>query len=737
MDVSRTLLKPSKTESVKPIDIEQLVKEASDLIGPVWPLKNGIACNPLLGSEHKEFWEAIEEAEALFSNLKPSTRVNEEKVNRHFIKWIQAFLDQGQATWKMPDRHLGFYRCWRLLAPYDRLLIRSEQSKKTLASFSEDPEAAIECGMKQLGIQKNDRVKYLAEQLAQLPGWAGYVKWQTDWQSERSRYPIDLIQFLAVRIVIACVIEKQIEAKGQIKKKSLSKRPWTKEKIERQEDEYRSELIGKLCDQANKESFSFRKESPLGQLVFCIDVRSESFRKQLEAQGNWETFGFAGFFGIPISLKKSDSLEKTPSCPVLLKPRHDVLEISSYSIFSKSISKIRSVLLGFYKGLKYQFGTPFALAEAIGPWSGAWMAFKSLNPKAAYALQELHEKKHTHNFCCLEKSISLKEQIEYAQSALSMIGLTEDFAPIVIFCAHGSTVQNNPHASALNCGACGGNPGGPNARLIASILNSYPVRSELNKRGIQIPEETLFLGAEHDTTTDNVTLFCHETDIARQPNLIQRLEEDLKRAQLANATVRMLLLGSVKGAKEAIRKSVDWSETRPEWGLAKNAAFLVAPRTLTENLDLKSRCFLHSYDWRSDSDGTSLETILTAPMVLAEWINTQYFFSVFNPVAFGSGSKITHNVVGKIGVMQGNGSDLMHGLPLQSINSNDIEPYHIPMRLLTVVLAPKSRIDGIIKKHLTLQNLFFNQWVKLVVIDPTDLKAYQLQEQGVWNEIPG
>jgi hypothetical protein len=362
---------------------------------------------------------------------------------------------------------------------------------------------------------------------------------------------------------------------------------------------------------------------------------------------------------------------------------------------------------------------------------------KSLNPQGAYALQELHQKKGTHEFCCLEESISLKEQIEYAQSALSMIGLTQDFAPIVIFCGHGSTVQNNPHASALNCGACGGNAGGPNARLIASILNSSQVRSELNKRGIQIPEETLFLGAEHDTTTDNVTLFSHETAIARQPNVIERLQEDLKRAQLSNTSIRMPLLGSLKGSKEAIRKSVDWSETRPEWGLAKNGAFVVGPRTLTENLDLKSRCFLHSYDWRSDSDGTCLETILTAPMVVAEWINTQYFFSVFNPVAFGSGSKITHSVVGKIGVMQGNGSDLMHGLPLQSIHSNDIEPYHIPMRLLTVVLAPKARIDAIVQKHATLQDLFFNQWVKLVAIDPADLKAYQLQEQGVWSEIQG
>lgn len=737
MNVSATILNHFSDDFENSIDVRELVKEASAFIGPVWPLKNGIACNPLLGLENKEFWDAVEETEALFCNSKTFATLNSAKVNRHFIKWIQAFLDQGQATWKMPDRHLGFYRCWCLLAPYDRLLIRNNEDREMLLSFPEDPESAIEFGMERLGIQNSDRVKYLTCELAQLPGWAGYVKWQTEWQAELPLYQIDLFQFLAVRIAISCLVEEQVEKVEKFEKKALSEPLWTKQKIETQEDEYKIELVGKLRNEVKKESFSFRKENPLGQLVFCIDVRSESFRKQLEAQGNWETFGFAGFFGVPVSLKEKESSEKYPSCPVLLKPRHDVQQISSHSVFFKSIYKMRSVLTGFYKGLKYQFGTPFALAEAIGPWSGIWMAFKSLNPKTAYAFQALHQKKGIHDFCSLEESIPLKDQIAYAESALSMIGLTEDFAPIVIFCGHRSTVQNNPHASCLNCGACGGNAGGPNARIIASILNSSEVRSALNRKGIRIPETTLFLGAEHDTTTDSVTLFVNPADVSRQPTLIEKLKRDLKSAQLANTSVRMSFLGSIKGAKEAIRKSIDWSETRPEWGLAKNAAFLVGPRTLTQNLDLKSRCFLHSYDWRLDSEGIALEAILTAPMVVAEWINTQYFFSAFNPVAFGSGSKITHNVVGKIGVMQGNGSDLMHGLPLQSIYSNDIEPYHIPMRLLTVVLAPKTRIDAIIKKHLNLQHLFFNQWVKLVVIDPADLKSYQLKEQGVWVEISG
>jgi len=180
MNASETLLKPTTVESKKTHDIGELVRQASTLIGPVWPLKNGIACNPLLGLEHKEFWESIEETESLFSHFKPFTSLNEAKVNRHFIKWIQAFLDQGQATWKMPDRHLGFYRCWHLLAPYDRLLIRTNTHRKILASFPEDPENAIELGMKQLGVENNNEVEYLAGQLAQLPGWAGYVKWHTD-----------------------------------------------------------------------------------------------------------------------------------------------------------------------------------------------------------------------------------------------------------------------------------------------------------------------------------------------------------------------------------------------------------------------------------------------------------------------------------------------------------------------------------------------------------------------------
>ncbi|OYV54027.1 MAG: hypothetical protein B7X00_01760, partial [Legionella sp. 21-45-4] len=147
------------------------------------------------------------------------------------------------------------------------------------------------------------------------------------------------------------------------------------------------------------------------------------------------------------------------------------------------------------------------------------------------------------------------------------------------------------------------------------------------------------------------------------------------------------------------------------------------------------RCFLHSYSWEQDTDGDLLETILTAPMVVAEWINMQYLFSTVDNVSFGSGSKITHNIVGKLGVMQGNASDLMHGLPLQSVKSSDGVDFHQPQRLLTVIYAPKKRVEGIIQKQDILQRLFYNGWVNLVVIDPTQNKAYQLGRTRGWHVI--
>ena len=326
-------------------------------------------------------------------------------------------------------------------------------------------------------------------------------------------------------------------------------------------------------------------------------------------------------------------------------------------------------------------------------------------------------------------NISLSDQCSYAESALRMIGLTKNFASIVVLCGHGSTTENNAFATALDCGACGGRHGASNARILATILNDIKVREILAQKQIIIPRETIFIAAEHNTTNDEVMLYnCSDIDG------IDQLKHNLKLAGKINSKFRCDHMDVKGGSKQAKLRSINWSQVRPEWGLAKNAAFIIAPRSLTEEVDLEGRCFLHSYDYTQDIDGASLNVILTAPMIVAQWINAQYLFSSLNNVAYGAGSKITTNITGKIGVMQGNASDLMTGLPLQSVYISDIKAYHETQRLMTVVYAPRLMIDKIIDSQDILKKLFGNDWITLSCIDPEDNQIYFLKRDMRWEK---
>ncbi|WP_270937509.1 putative inorganic carbon transporter subunit DabA, partial [Falsiroseomonas oryzae] len=332
--------------------------------------------------------------------------------------------------------------------------------------------------------------------------------------------------------------------------------------------------------------------------------------------------------------------------------------------------------------------------------------------------------------------MSPAEQVATAEGALRIMGLTTGFAPVVVLCGHGGQAVNNPFAAGLDCGACGGNRGGPNARIMAEILNDAEVRRGLAARGIAIPTETVFLAAEHNTTTDEVTIW-NAGQAASQGTILARLQADLATARAAATEERLARLPGDAAADPvaaAERRAADWAQVRPEWALARNAAFIVADRGFTKRLDLEGRCFLHSYDWRADADGAALEVILTAPMVVAEWINTQYYFSTVDNAVFGAGSKVTHNVVGGFGVMQGNASDLMTGLPAQSVESADGLPYHEPLRLMTVVRAPRARVEALITKHRILQTLFGNGWVALLVADPETGQFLRRNRDGSWRD---
>lgn len=740
------------TKSKQQTDVVTIVNNAAQCLAPVWSLKTFIACNPLKGFEFMPFEEALSEGGRLFDSQQAGPKL--ERVNRALIKWCGVLLDVGQATIKAPNRDKGFYAAFVSLCLFDRTLHGGCKKIKTwLENLPEHSDEAVILCLKKLGVTPEHYDSFIKATLAFLPGWAGYVKWRSEvkcLEKDDGFCPVTLVDFVAVRLILTLVLWPEVHSDNKGTEKPCSTYVRQLAQIIESEQTYQHELIQQLLTQLTKNNYSKTRADV--QLVFCIDVRSEPFRRSLESLGSYETFGFAGFFGIPARIHDFNEGVSKDSCPVLLSPRYDIKEQPISQAFSQ-LKKSRKgkarlkMLRKVYCDLKYHFATPFALVETLGVWCGLGMLAKTIFPSLTNQIrqgflnrwspslptQPIIQSDHS----SLVYGMSQADQAVYGEAVLKMMGLTQNFSKVVVLCGHRSTTENNPYASALDCGACGGHHGGANAKILAAILNSQSVRQALMQRGIAIPEDTLFYAAEHDTTTDKVILFNTESERESHAAILRNLTRDLSMARRINTQTRCQAMGidSSDPVLTTLSRSSDWAQVRPEWGLARNAAFIIGTRQLTRNINLAGRCFLHSYDWTQDEEGLSLETILTAPMVVAQWINTQYLFSTLDNVSYGSGSKITHNVTGLLGIMQGNGSDLMHGLPLQSVNSSDEAAYHQPQRLLTLVHAPRASVSLIIARQEILKRLFFNGWVTLVVIEPSEEIAYKLDREGHWQVI--
>jgi uncharacterized protein YbcC (UPF0753/DUF2309 family) len=709
--------------------IDRIKKDAAsawEKIAPSWPIQNIIACNPLLGFEHLKFDEALKEGAEIFQNGNHSEALSE--VNRISIKWLQVYFDQGQTIIEAPQREFGFFKSWIELAEFDQELHCGDLKKiKAIKEINRDSTKAIADCLNMLEVEDKDREKFLTILLSSLSGWSAYTKYLANWSYSKNEAIAN--DYLAFRLVITAMIYPNAKEIVQKSNPEIAKTVSAKlEEIKEKEAAFQRDLLSKI--EVQNPAKSTKKAD--AQFVFCIDVRSEPVRRIIESIGNYQTLGFAGFFGVATDIHDDVTQETNPSCPVLLTPKYSVtqgINCSHKSHKSKTRHHKKTVIKKTYQSLKYNFATPLPLAEAMGIWSGLMMLGKTIKPY----LPKLDRRK---NEIELAKDVDLDQidpldRVNIAAGALKTMGLTENFSEIVVLCGHGSFTENNSFATALDCGACGGRHGDGNARILAKILNDKNVRTSLAQSNIKIPRETKFVAGRHNTTNDEIAIFEDETFDEK----IAKIKQDLAFVRNISCFRRMhqmeVFCPETKAAKAADIRGRSWSQTRPEWGLAKNAAFIAAPRELTANIDLDGRAFLHSYNWKIDHDNSALDLILNAPMVVAQWINSQYLFSTLDNVSFGAGSKITHNIVGKIGVMQGNGSDLMNGLPMQSLFLNDQQKYHEPLRLTTIVYAKPEMINSVIAKSPKLQNLFGNDWVALFCIDPSDKKILKLESSSL------
>ncbi|WP_411968182.1 DUF2309 domain-containing protein [Haloferax sp. YSSS75] len=781
--------------------IHDIIEQAATSVGSVWPIHSFVTANPLSGFEDRPFYEAVQQAEDLFggdgypsadvfraaldtgqidpetlrSELrahgyeeKPSTLLTRmeteaeqtpedddqsphDAVDAVLTKWLSAFLDEGQATWPMPNRERGFYAAFRSAARYDRSL----PDRSAVDGLPDDPAQAIEQAVSTY--PRDQLVDIFEFHLGRLPGWTGFVKQRAAsggaWQTT---YPITLTEYLAVRLVLTDCFDASL-APPTYPTESTRTEGSTQEDddvplpelwLNAWEATYRTQLVEAITEQRQSASTPADGETavtlgdggrPDAQLVFCIDTRSEVIRRHVENAGAYETYGYAGFFGIPMRYEAYDADATIDACPPILDAQHYVADEPAdecghehgrnrFDTWADSSRATTNVL----KSLKSNASTVFSFVESAGVGYGLALTARTLFPARVYDFLSATSERvpSDADFCepaldydpdgdgALPHGLSTTEKVEYAATAFDLMGWDE-FARVVAFVGHASQTANNPFESSLDCGACAGNAGGPSARVLAAICNDDEVKSALRDRGFDIPSDTVFVAGEHNTTTDDVTLFTasvpesHESDV-------EQLRSDLETARAGAAAERTESMdASTAGTRETERRATDWAETRPEWGLAGNAGFVVGPRSLTEDLDLGGRSFLHSYDWQADESGEALAAIVGGPMVVTQWINMQYYFSTVDSAVYGSGSKVTHNPVGNVGVYQGNGGDLMTGLPLQSVKAADDDPYHQPLRLSVVIHAPVERVTSVLSQNPDVTELLDNGWLSLTVVDPT------------------
>ncbi|QDU44265.1 hypothetical protein Mal52_27440 [Symmachiella dynata] len=495
-------------------------------------------------------------------------------------------------------------------------------------------------------------------------------------------------------------------------------------------------------------------QRPSFQIVTCIDDREESFRRHLEeVEPNCETFGAAGFFATAIYYRGAADGFYKPLCPGVMIPDHYVQEDVGYTfegvhreraelrrrlgLASRAFhTRSRTFLGGMITGIVGSLATAPLVARVLFPHLTARIRrrFGSLlQPPLATKLQlERYEKDPGPDDGHI--GYSTDEMADVVLRLLQDMGLTktEDFSRLFVVCGHGSSSLNNPHESAYCCGACAGKRGGPNARAFAQMANDWRVRAKVSALGIAIPDDTMFVGAYHNTCDDSVVFYDLDRLPASHREDFEAARESIEEARRRNAHERCRRFDSAPlsiSPRDALRhveaRAQDISQARPEYNHATNALCLVGRRAWSRGLFLDRRAFLTSYDPSQDDDEHSiLQRILAAAIPVCAGINLEYYFSCVDYTAYGSGSKLPHNIVSLLGVMEGTSSDLRTGLYQQMVE------IHEPLRITFLIESTPSAMLAVMERNTSIDQLVRGAWGHLAVIDPSTSQIEVFNGEG-------
>lgn len=695
-----------------------------------------------------------------------------ELVTHQLSQHCASFFDDGaQARWNAVAED-GLFAAWKRALADDRGIPWQRGRPwliDRLDAVPADPLAAIETGLRTLGIAVSSASPYLTALLGSINGWAAWCAYRR-WQARLAGGEDDSLCELSASRVTWDVLLAEDGHLDAVRDRWAATWVRCEERVVALEHAQRADWVLQTALElayrrplaraivASGRTPKALPAVPRVQAVFCIDVRSEVFRRALESvDPEVATRGFAGFFGMPVAYRPIGSELVRPQLPGLLAPAFEVTESLVHGTrgpgedegegasLGQALAERRRAVLGWrrrWANLRAGASSAFGFVEACGLAYGAKLAGASLpnrNAPARWEDEGLPREDRGWPPSLPGSAIDTEAAIRLAKGVLHAMGLERDFAPLVLLVGHGSQSANNAHAAGLDCGACGGQTGEVNARVLAELLNRPAVRASLADEGIAIPPSTCFIPALHNTTTDEVVLFDIEAHAEVHPSSeLQRLRTTLEEAGHRARRERSgaLAMDVETCAPEALKRAFleranDWSQIRPEWGLAGNAAFIVAPRERTRGLDLQGRVFLHDYDHRQDTDLSVLTLIMTAPMVVTNWINLQYHASTVDNRRYGSGNKVLHNVVdGHLGVFEGNGGDLRIGLPIQSLHDGQ-QWRHDPLRLTVIIEAPREAIERVIAEHAVVRDLIQHRWLHLMRIDSDPLGVEEL-DRGSW-----